>query len=366
MKLWRRIRKHPLQLALGISILFAIGGAITITSLWSALDAISQTSKHERVTTHLLSEISSQTQELDHSFSDVQRSVQRLAVRLESLYTLSSSMLVESACQDYRTLRDVEGTRQHPQYQTNWINTSTPVCLVPDSVEPSKAGLGMWLSSAMTPYLMSEHQGQGVDRESFDESFWKNETLNPIQWSYVGFSDGVLLNYPGVDQFGEGYDPRLRPWYISGKEFTSPTCGEPYPDASGSGYLLPCNQRVNKPNGELLAVVGLDFLVDSVLEDLELQKPSHVKEIFLLNRKGEVLFSSQDKGKQVASLRKQDNNRSKETKPFAQSRVVAAVQKAQRQGLVKDRTTIYVFSRLQFVPWTLVYALDQSMWDIEV
>ncbi len=366
MKLWRRIRKHPLQLALGISILFAIAGAVTITSLWSALDAISQTSKHERVTTHLLSEISSQTQELDHSFSDVQRSVQRLAVRLESLYTLSSSMLVESACQDYRTLRDVEGTRQHPQYQTNWINTSTPVCLVPDSVEPSKAGLGMWLSSAMTPYLMSEHQGQGVDRESFDESFWKNETLNPIQWSYVGFSDGVLLNYPGVDQFGEGYDPRLRPWYISGKEFTSPTCGEPYPDASGSGYLLPCNQRVNKPNGELLAVVGLDFLVDSVLEDLELQKPSHVKEIFLLNRKGEVLFSSQDKGKQVASLRKQDNNRSKETKPFAQSRVVAAVQKAQRQGLVKDRTTIYVFSRLQFVPWTLVYALDQSMWDIEV
>ena len=82
-----------------------------------------------RVTTHLLNQISSQTQQLDRSFSDVQRGVQRLAVRLESLYTLSSSMLVESGCQDYRDLKDLESTRQHHQYQDNWINIETPVCL---------------------------------------------------------------------------------------------------------------------------------------------------------------------------------------------------------------------------------------------
>ena len=39
---WRKIRKHPTQLALAISIVFAIGGAITIVSLLSALQLMSQ------------------------------------------------------------------------------------------------------------------------------------------------------------------------------------------------------------------------------------------------------------------------------------------------------------------------------------
>ena len=117
----------------------------------------------------------------------------------------------------------------------------------------------------------------------------------------------------------ERYDPRLRPWYVEGQTHTEPHCGEPYPDASGSGYLLlPCNQRVNKPNGELLAV-GLDFLVDSVLENLELAKPTYVKEVLLLNQQGEILLSSVDKGKQVDSLRRADNNKSKEKVLLKQS-----------------------------------------------
>lgn len=363
MKVWRRIRQHPLQLALGISAVFAVAGLITITSLWSALQAISQTSQHERVTTHLLNQISDQTQDLDRSFSDVQRSVQRLAVRLESLYTLSSSMLVQNLCVDYRSLTELDSTKQHPRYQDNWINIETPVCLVPETVGRETAGEGLWLSSAMTPYIIQEYQGE--EAASFAENFWKEDFLHPIQWSYVGFADGVLLNYPGVAQFGEGYDPRLRPWFIEGQKFIEPTCGEPYPDASGSGYLLPCNQRVSKPNGDLLGVVGLDFLVDSVLNELELKQPEQVQQVFLLNRKGEVLFSSADKGQQVGSLKHQDQNRSKDTSLFKQSQVVAAVQDKQKQGLIKDRHTVYVFSRLQFVPWTLVYAFEDSIWELE-
>lgn len=364
MKVWRKIRQHPTQFALAISLCFAIAGAITITSLLSALQLMSQTSKHDRVTTHLLNQISSQTQQLDQSFSDVQRGVQRLAVRLESLYTLSSSLLVESACQDYRSLKDEEGTKQHHQYADNWINVDTSVCLVPESVPRSQTGVGLWLASAMTPYLMEEFQG--TTGEDFDTVFWDTGHLHPIQWSYIGFTDGVLLNYPGVHQFGEGYDPRLRPWYVEGQEFLAPNCGEPYPDASGSGYLLPCNQRVNKPNGDLLAVVGLDFLVDSVLENLEIAQPEYVNQVQLLNKKGEVLVSSGDKGKQVDSLKRSDNNRSKTKSFLQQAQVLAAIQNGQKQGLIKGREHTYVFAKLQFVPWTLVYQFDKSIWDVEL
>ena len=365
MKTWRKIRQHPTQFALVISLCFAIGGAVTIASLLSALQLMSQTSQRDRVTTHLLNQISGQTQQLDRSFSNVQRGVQRLAVRLESLYTLSSSLLVESACKDYATLKDTEGTRQHHQYADNWINIDTPVCLVPDTVERSAAGMGLWLSSAMTPYLKKEFQGT-TSIENFETEFWDTEHLHPIQWSYIGFADGVLLNYPGVHQFGEGYDPRLRPWYVEGQQFVEPNCGEPYPDASGSGYLLPCNQRVNKPNGDVLAVVGLDFLVDSVLENLEITQPQHVNEVQLLNRKGEVLVSSGDKGKRVDSLKRSDNNRSKDKSFLQQAQVLAAIQNGQKQGLIKDGNYTYVFAQLQFVPWTLVYQFDNSIWEIEL
>ena len=363
MRLWRRIRERPLQLVLGISIIFTVGSTITVASLWSALQAIARTSEHERITTNLLAQTSVQSQRLDRSFSDVQRSVQRLAVRLESLYTLSSAMLVEDACPDYHTLREVDGTAQNHQYQDNWINIDTPVCLIPDGVEKNTVGQGLWLSSAMTPYLMEEYQSVYSSLEEFRTTFWSEESRYPIQWGYIGFVDGVLLNYPGVAQFGEGYDPRLRPWFVNGQTYLEPKCGEPYPDASGSGYLLPCNQRVETQEGELLAVIGLDFLVDSVLEELETQQPKEVTQVFLLNNKGDVLFSSLDKGEQVDSLKRQDKNRAKDTIRFQQSRVVAAIQNSKKQGLIKDQHRVYVFSKLQFVPWTLVYVFEESIWD---
>ena len=363
MRIWRRIRQHPTQLALTVSILFTIGAVITIGSLWSALSSAFETARHDKVTTSLLNQISVQTQMLDMSFADVQRRVQRLAVRLESLHTLSSSLLVEEACLDYKQLSNHPSIRPHPLYDNQSISVEQSVCLVPSTSDLQSAGVGLWLSSAMTPYVKKEF----FDTQSPDD-FWSDTYKHAIQWSYVGFEDGVLLNFPGVGQFGEGYDPRKRPWYVSGKNMEEPGCGDPYPDASGTGYLLPCNQRVMTADGEILGVVGLDFLVDSVLKKLELHQPRDVEKIYLLDRQGDVLFSSLDKGAVIESLKLSDQNRSKDTTRFNESRVVAAIQNQQSQGILEDGQTVFVFARLQFVPWTLVYTFDRSIWrtaDVE-
>lgn len=357
MRTWRRMRKHPTQLALGISAVFTIGAVITIGSLWSALSTAFESARHDKVTTHLLNQITVQTQALDMSFADVQRRVQRLAVRLESLHTLSSSLLVEEACLDYKRLSEHPSIQLHPAYGTQPISSEQAVCLIPDSVEATKAGQGLWLASAMTPYLKKEFFNQQAPT-----AFWADDYEHTIHWAYIGFDDGVLVNFPGVGQFGEGYDPRQRPWYVTGKDSQEPSCGEPYPDASGTGYLLPCNQRVTTPKGDLLGVVGLDFLVDSVLVKLESNQSSDVQNVYLLDRHGDILFSSLDKGAEVESLKRSDHNRSKAKTRFSESRVVAAVQKQQTQGLLEDGRTVFVFARLQFVPWTLVYTFDRSIW----
>ena len=66
----------------------------------------------------------------------------------------------------YQTAPSV--SRQLDQYDT-------PVCLIPETVERSQAGLGLWLSSAMTPYLIQEFQGGQTEDVDFNTRFWSTD-----------------------------------------------------------------------------------------------------------------------------------------------------------------------------------------------
>ena len=48
-------------------------------------------------------------------------------------------------------------------------------------VDRSETGLGLWLSSAMTPYLMQEFQGGSKGEEDFEKRFWMQKAC--IQFS---------------------------------------------------------------------------------------------------------------------------------------------------------------------------------------
>src|SRR5690606_17532569 len=84
----------------------------------------------------------------------------------------------------------------------------------------------------------------------------------PLHVTYVGFEDGLLLNYPGYLPFPDDYDPRRRPWYREARARWGTHFGRPYPDASGSAILVPCNRAVRAPDGALLAVAGADMALD--------------------------------------------------------------------------------------------------------
>src|SRR5690606_9444735 len=40
----------------------------------------------------------------------------------------------------------------------------------------------------------------------------------PLHVTYVGFENGLLLNYPGYVPFPDDYDPRRRTWYREARE----------------------------------------------------------------------------------------------------------------------------------------------------
>ena len=77
-------------------------------------------------------------------------------------------------------------------------------------------------------------------------------------------------------------------------------------------------------------------------------------------------MSSVDKGKQVDSLKKTDNNKSKEKVLLKQSRVLASIQDGQKQGLIKDANHVYVYARLSLYLGRCFIKFDDSIWNVEV
>lgn len=85
-----------------------------------------------------------------------------------------------------------------------------------------------------------------------------------LHLTYAAFEEGVLLNYPAYEALPEDYDPRARPWYRDAIGVFEPRFGAPYPDASGTGMLVPCNQAILKADGAPAGVAGADFALRTV------------------------------------------------------------------------------------------------------
>ncbi|MCD6121799.1 MAG: HAMP domain-containing protein [Spirochaetales bacterium] len=115
---------------------------------------------------------------------------------------------------------------------------------------------------------------------------------------YLGTQDGRMFEWGNGKGFKnytptmpEGYDPRIRPWYLTGLKAGGFAVSEPYIYASvealGITGVIPVYNRQNK----LVGILGIDILLDdlkSVLENLEIPKQGKA---VLLNRKCDIIAS---------------------------------------------------------------------------
>jgi hypothetical protein len=137
-------------------------------------------------------------------------------------------------------------------------------------------------------------------------------------------------------------------------------CGDPYQDASGLGYVLPCFRQILDTNQKPVGVVSTDFLVDHLIDIMQSIPIDTIKHSYLLDDKGYVLFSDRDWG-----VLQTDTNASSEKKIFFREEVVEDVVAQKDKGIKENDSRIYVYSRLQFVPWTLVYEFSSDVWECD-
>jgi len=84
-----------------------------------------------------------------------------------------------------------------------------------------------------------------------------------LHWVYVGSESGVHISFPGHGGYPEGYDPRLRPWYVEATDEIR--WGLPLVDATSGQVILTVSKQLRYPDGSKAGVAAMDVLLTEVL-----------------------------------------------------------------------------------------------------
>ena len=139
-----------------------------------------------------------------------------------------------------------------------------------------------------------------IDPEGMRDLFLANVLARKryLRAIYLGTTDGRMYEWghgagfvDHIPTFPPGYDPRVRPWYRTAIEKDGFSVSAPYLYASVDALGITCVLPVRNAAGELLGVLGLDILLDSlasILDDLEIPKDGRA---IILDSEGFVVAS---------------------------------------------------------------------------
>ncbi|MDC7125288.1 MAG: cache domain-containing protein [Spirochaetales bacterium] len=175
-------------------------------------------------------------------------------------------------------------------------NAERTSALILDSAD-SQLDLIFGEIEALVTSLSSSSAVQDVDIEEMSELFINNVVVrhDRVRALYLGTADGRMFEWgmgPGFTNytpvFPEGYDPRLRPWYIEAIDAGEYCLTSPYIYASVEALGITAVKPVYK-NDQLVGVLGLDLIfngLDNVVAYLKIPMKGRV---ILLNKKMEIL-----------------------------------------------------------------------------
>ncbi|MGA2104004.1 SpoIIE family protein phosphatase [Methanoregula sp.] len=107
---------------------------------------------------------------------------------------------------------------------------------------------------------------------------------------YIATDSGMMLFYPGIGTFPQGYDPRARQWFLDAKAQQGPVWSDgPYVDAAFShNLIMTCSEAVTSPEYGTW-VVGSDVSTKTIDESYIGQTLGGDGYAVLLNSQGDVI-----------------------------------------------------------------------------
>ncbi len=223
--------------------------------------------------------------------------------------------------------------------------------------------LTLWLSENLdiiTHYakVISQHP-QDLRNNPSLQAYLRQSTATG-RFDYISYSlesDGYM--WINDWEIPAGYDPRLRPWFISSKEAMAPTIPEPYlsVDAIPHRYLAVTAPLLRDEHfiGMVLGDVPMEFVKNTVM-DIKLDFDG---EVFITNHQGKILIhkDTQMEGLQQSSLLGEDlsaSNPARPTPPGEHSHTG-------KSQIIETERYIYTVSYIDVAGWHLVLAQQKSI-----
>ncbi|MDC0293989.1 serine/threonine protein kinase [Mariniblastus sp.] len=357
--LWRRVQRHPITVMATLLIIISMAAAISTVSLYRGLEAERISSSRGQTLTDLVAKVNQRVHEFDSLLF-------RVEGLLEGISTSSREQLEHAQAEPYPFYQpdDLKGANapddlfEIQRYQQRASFDNCVVVLAPevelDAVQSQLFQLGGLKYVLRNAALRSARIDASELKKNEADAILREGV--PIHWAYVGLENGVMINYPANEKYPPDYDPRKRPWYVSVVSKHGAIWGDIYPDASGTGYLMPCNQPIYDRSGKLLGVAGLDISMDTVIDEMDIPEIAGVKETWLLDDSGRILVSSEEKGRKSALS--MSGNKTKALGVLGIPELEAHAKKGTTSGFVADETDVLIFARLKALPWILVARVD--------
>jgi len=360
--LLRRAQRHPVRLLSGLLAIVLLAGAVAVASLGYVLQSERREAERRQVLAGLVSQVTRHVQTLDRRLLHTHTLLEGLASRTREL--LAGPPLPATGALQRTTVADLArgdgpSDAAYSERYGQVVTMETPVdVLAPGTDGPEmaafRARLGP-LTGALRDQLVRSQGEDAVVMSTPDKRTLLRAGV-PLIWAYVGFENGLLVTFPGNEHYPAGYDHRTRPWYTDPQGTRGPRFGAIYSDWTGTGYLLPASRAIYSDDGAYLGVAGLDWSLDELIDHMVVPGLDGVRESYLLDGRGRVVLSSKERGIRRGTG---EQNR-KERTPVGVKDLERRAREGAASGFVQEGDDLYVFGRLEAMPWLLVVRLDPA------
>jgi hypothetical protein len=349
----------------GLLAVVLVAAAVSITSLVTLVQSERTTSEDQRTLAALMSAVSRRVQEFDRTLSGVEILLEGLAVRSSHLIRDDDAprgTIVTPV--DLAEGRGPPDTRHRPRWD-QLVTVDRPIYHFSWGVDRELLLPFAERLVGLEPFLREIGlRSAGEDNVALPKD-QRDALLQdgvPLIYVYAAFENGVMISWPGTADYPEEYDARKRPWYTGVKDRHGPHWGELYSDSTGSGFLLPCNRALYDDDGVFIGVAGSDLSMDVVIEDIEIADLPGVRESFLLDSDGKVIVRGSEHG--ARSERSLLGNKAREHMPIGVPELEEQIQEGAITGFTRSETDLWIFARLETVPWVLAIQLDPEAHDL--
>ncbi len=354
-RLWRRLSKRP-AMTLGVVMLLLLAGATTsLLSVQRTLQAEREARDESDLLQHMSSAVRERSQRVDSQLARIRMLVEGLGTATEELlrhppplegeHPYGAAGWLVGRGQPFEELRD------HERYGMAVTMHQSLYLYTTDADEAAMEAMLLQLvplhERMRDTFLRSAGPGPWTDAD-VHRLFWDERP--PVHMTYVGFENGMMLTFPGYEPFPEGYDHRRRPWYVGVGERRGPFFGTPYPDASNSAILVPCNRGLYDADGDFIGVAGGDMAMDDVIAALPVDSLEGWTRGGLVDGEGRLIIDTENEQLRLGfGLHDDEAFAGSELDPP----ILAAIE-ADSSGWIQHGEHLVFFDKLSEIDWTFL------------